>query len=55
MFKEVVFAEWSTWVTLAAFAASVGIFFFFLVGALRTPKEKIKHDAELPLQEENRR
>lgn len=55
MFKEVVFAEWSALVTLVAFAASVGIFLFFLIGALRTPKDKIKHDAELPLQEETRR
>jgi hypothetical protein len=55
MFKDVVFAEWSTLVTVVAFAASVGIFFFFLIGALRTPKDKIKHDAEMPLQEETRR
>lgn len=55
MFKEVVFAEWSTLVTVVAFAASVGIFFFFLIGALRTPKDRLKHDAELPLQEETRR
>lgn len=55
MFKDVIFAEWSTLVTLVAFAASVGIFFFFLIGALRTPKDKLRHDAALPLQEETRR
>lgn len=55
MFKDVLFADWSSLVTIVAFAASVGIFFFFLIGALRTPKDKLKHDAELPLQNETRR
>lgn len=52
MFNDVIFAEWSWIVVIIAFAASVGIFVFFLIGALRTPQEKLQHDAAMPLQDE---
>lgn len=54
MFNQVTFADWSGPVAIAAFAISFGLFVFFVVGALRTPKSKIHHDEELPLKGEHR-
>lgn len=54
MFHDVQFADWSAFVAIFAFAASVGIFLFFLVGALRTPASRLARDASLPFQDEKR-
>lgn len=55
MFKEVTFGEWGQWVAVVAFAASLAVFLFFVISALRMPKGKVKHDSELPLEDENQR
>lgn len=53
MFKEVQFADWSSIIAVVAFVVSVLVFVFFLIGVIRTPKEKIKKEAERPLEKEN--
>lgn len=53
MFNQVSFADWSGPVAVAAFVVSAGVFLFFVVGALRMPASKVRHDEELPFQEEN--
>lgn len=55
MFHLVSFSDWSGLVAIVAFAASLGIFLFFLVGALRTPRERIARDESLPFDDESRR
>lgn len=50
MFKNVAFAEWSGFVAVLAFVASVTVYLFFLIGALRTPRSKIDREAARPLE-----
>jgi hypothetical protein len=52
MFYQVQFAEWSGMIAVVAFVASAAVFTFFLVGALRSPRTKIDHDASLPFEKE---
>lgn len=54
MFKDIQFADWAGWIAIIAFAVSFSVFLFFLIGAIRMPRKKVKHDSELPLTEENR-
>lgn len=52
MFSQVTFANWSALVTAIAFAVSFCVFVTVVVGAVRYPRDKTRHLAELPLQEE---
>lgn len=52
MFRQVSFADWSSAIAVGAFAVSALVYLFFLVGALRTPRSRIDHDAALPMDEE---
>lgn len=54
MFSQVEFANWSALVTALAFAVSFCVFATVVIGALRYPREKLRHLAELPLEKENR-
>jgi hypothetical protein len=54
MFSQVQFADWSVVVTVLAFAVSFTVFASFVVGAIRSPRDKVRHLAELPLEKEKR-
>ena len=54
MFHQVAFANWSALVTAIAFAVSFSVFVTVTVGALRCSREKVRHLAGLPLEEEKR-
>jgi hypothetical protein len=54
MFHQVEFANWSALVTVIAFAVSFCVFLTVVVGAIRCSNEKVRHLAELPLEEEKR-
>jgi len=54
MFHQVQFADWSAPITALAFAVSFCMFVAAVVGALRYPREKVRHLARLPLEEEKR-
>lgn len=54
MLREMEFGDWAPWVAAAAFLVSFGVFLFFVIGAIRMSKKKVKHDSELPLEDENR-
>lgn len=49
------FQDWATPVAIIAFVVSFAVFVFFVVGALRAPKSKVDHDANLPLNKEKRK
>ncbi len=50
MFREIELANWTHVIAIVAFLVSLAVFLFFLIGAIRMPKKKVKHDAALPLQ-----
>jgi len=52
MFRELDLANWTQVIAIVAFCVSLAVFVFFLIGAIRMPKKKVKHDASLPLQDE---
>ncbi len=54
MFHQVQFANWSAIVTVLAFAVSFCVFATVVIGALRCSSEKVRHLAEMPLEEEKR-
>ncbi len=54
MFNNVSFADWSGPLAIVAFGVSFGVFLFFVVGAIRMPRSKIRHDEQLPLEKEKR-
>jgi archaellum biogenesis protein FlaJ (TadC family) len=55
MFRELELANWTQIIAIVAFVVSFGVFLFFLIGAIRMPKKKIKHDSELPLTEDHKK
>ncbi|MDX2081233.1 MAG: hypothetical protein SFU53_10640 [Terrimicrobiaceae bacterium] len=55
MGSQLTFQAWATPVAIIAFVVSVGVFLFFVIGAIRAPKSKVDHDANLPLKKENRK
>jgi len=54
MFHQVEFANWSVLVTVIAFAVSFCVFLTVVVGAIRCSNDKVRHLAQLPLEEEKR-
>ncbi len=52
MWSQVQYQNWAGPIAILAFVVSVAVFAFFVIGALRTPKSKIEHDANLPLKKE---
>lgn len=52
MFQLVQFSDWSAPVAVIALMASSAVFFFFLVGALRTSRSQIDKEATRPLENE---
>lgn len=54
MFHQVEFANWTALVTAIAFAGSFTVFVIVVVGAVRFPRDKVRHLAGLPLEEEKR-
>jgi len=54
MFYQVEFANWAALITVIAFAVSFCVFVTVVVGAIRFPRDKVRHLAEMPLEEEKR-
>jgi len=52
MWSQLTLANWAGTIAIIAFVVSVSVFLFFVVGAIRTPRSKIDHDAALPLKKE---
>lgn len=53
MFRDIELANWAQIIAIVAFFVSLAVFLFFLIGAIRMPKNKVKHDSELPLSDDN--
>jgi len=51
-FRSLNYLDWAGTIAVVAFVVSVAIFLFFLVGALRTSRTRIDHDAALPFKED---
>lgn len=54
MLHQAEFANWSALVTVIAFAVSFSVFVIVVIGAIRCSKDKVKHLADMPLEEEKR-
>ena len=52
MWSQITLANWAGTIAIIAFVVSASVFLFFVVGAIRTPRSKIDHDAALPLKKE---
>ncbi len=49
MFRNLVYENWLSWIPWVAFAATASIYFICTIRAIRLRKEKVRHLAQLPL------